>query len=725
MKQSLRLIVSSAVACGLFLSLQAAPKKTAVAIVIDAATFNATSSQVSAYADAITRHDGKNVCTVVVPQEWTPQEIRDTLRTLKDQQNLEGAVLVGDIPVPMIRHAHHLATAFKMNPGMPWNRSSIPSDRFYDDFDLEFTFLKQDEKQPQYYYYDLSPEGRQIVGCDIYTARIKPARTAGGPSFTDLVARFLEKAVQAKAESEVLDNVFHFGGHGNSSESFNARIDEDRAMYEQFGLAKRGGQVHYLNFDEDRFVRSRLKAVLADPTLDYAHLHTHGAVGAQYISKEPYTFVTGEHLENAKFFFRGRMRSAKDKEKTRRNLMETYHIPESWLAGWDDPAVSARDSVRAAAVDIVLEDLDGYQSGVKVLILDACFNGAFLHDDYIAARYAFAPGSQTLAVFGNSVNIIQDHWKNELAGVLAEGVCVGNWARQNMTLESHLFGDPTFSFSLPESKRPVLSDLDNMMTVRNDAKIQKKLWSTGIPDLQGWALKDGYLPEATVLQVLDGAASMNLRMEAFLYLIRHATAMGTLVQAISAGLDDSYELIRRMAARYAETCGDAALLKDIARHYLDPKESARVRYHLMNALGLYPFADVKEALEEQYNGIWPEKADFKGLLQRLETSYNNDCEEFASVIDPKTPEKDRAFVISAQRNRCHPDAVNPMLRVVAAEDAPQDLRIKAAEALGWYVQSFRREEIYKALLDMTPHNETVRDEVRRTLRRLEDNAFTK
>ena len=66
-----------------------------------------------------------------------------------------------------------------------------------------------------------------------------------------------------------------------------------------------------------------------------------------------------------------------------------------------------------------------------------------------------------------------------------------------------------------------------------------------------------------------------------------------------------------------------------------------------------------------------------------------------------------------------------MLRVVAAEDAPQNLRIKAAEALGWYVQSFRREEIYRALLDMTPHNEAVRDEVRRTLRRLEDNAFTK
>ena len=105
------------------------------------------------------------------------------------------------------------------------------------------------------------------------------------------------------------------------------------------------------------------------------------------------------------------------------------------------------DSIRSAAVDISLLDLDGFRSGPRLLILDACFNGAFQHEDYVAARYAFAHGSHSLAVTANSVNIIQDHWKAEMMGLLDKGVCIGNWHKQVQTLESHLFGDPTWTFS--------------------------------------------------------------------------------------------------------------------------------------------------------------------------------------------------------------------------------------------------------------------------------------
>jgi hypothetical protein len=50
-------------------------------------------------------------------------------------------------------------------------------------------------------------------------------------------------------------------------------------------------------------------------------------------------------------------------------------------------------------------------------------------------------------VKANSVNTLQDTWTNELAGLLNAGVCVGNWAKGQMTLESHLIGDATFHFS--------------------------------------------------------------------------------------------------------------------------------------------------------------------------------------------------------------------------------------------------------------------------------------
>ncbi len=677
-------------------SLQAGkkPTKVALAIVIDEATYNATAASVQRYADAVRRYNQKPVEILV--DQWTPQKVRDTLHTLWQTRQLEGAVLVGEIPIPMIRRAYHLCTAFKMNPSWPIKRSSVPSDRFYDDFDLQFNFLEQDG---DLYYFDLSPEGAQRVRCDIFTARIKPSKTDPEHSFTELIAEFLDRAAAAKAQTEPLDKVFHFGGHGNSSESLQARIDEERAYYEQFGLQEPEGQVRFVNYSDEKFPRKRLLSALADPTVDFAHLHTHGGVKAQYISKEPYTFMAGEHLEDAKEFFRGKMRDAKDKEKTAEQLKKAYGIPDSFLEGWDDPAVTARDSVRSASVDIVLEDLDGFKPGAKVILLDACFNGAFLHDDYVAARYAFGHGSRTMAVTANSVNIIQDHWKNELAGMLAAGVCVGEWARQYQTLESHLFGDPTFQFS-PTNPQGV------DMTLAKD-------------------IHDGKYTSWNCLDMLQTSPSLNVRLEAFYYLIREADSAPLLAQALRTGLDDSYEMIRRMAARYASTFGDPSLLPVIARHYLDPLEGARVRYHLTAAFAQYSYSDVLKALRDNWNGIWPEPADFDNLLARLQRSAESTERELADITRPEANAKERAQTVSGQRNACLPAAIEPMVILVKDSAAPQELRLKAAEALGWYTLSFYRQQIYDRLRGYHAEDPDVADEVRRTLRRLEDNAHTK
>ena len=209
-----------------------------VAIVADKATYAACKPSVERYAAAIGRYDGKDALVLVA--DWTPERLRDTLKYLHGRRKLEGAVLVGNIPVPMIRRAHHLCTAFKMDPKYPVKRSSVPSDRFYDDFGLQFRFINRDG---DLWYYDLMPEGAQRVRCDIYTARVKPSRKDPEHSFEDLVCEFLDRAAEAKTTRDPLDRVFHFGGHGNSSESFNARIDEERAYYEQFGLKEPSGPV--------------------------------------------------------------------------------------------------------------------------------------------------------------------------------------------------------------------------------------------------------------------------------------------------------------------------------------------------------------------------------------------------------------------------------------------------------------------------------------------------
>ena len=66
-----------------------------------------------------------------------------------------------------------------------------------------------------------------------------------------------------------------------------------------------------------------------------------------------------------------------------------------------------------------------------------------------------------------------------------------------------------------------------------------------------------------------------------------------------------------------------------------------------------------------------------------------------------------------------------MVKLVKDSSAPQDLRLKAAEALGWYTLSFYRQQVYDDLRGYRADDPAVADEVRRTLRRLEDNAHTK
>lgn len=670
-------------------------RKTSVAIVVDSSTYALTKGPVRQWRDAVERHDGKRTILMVVSDSVRPETIRESLHELYLRQSLEGAVLIGDIPVPMIRRAHHLATAFKMDPRQRWESSSIPSDRYYDDFGLEFTFLRSDGPL---YWYDLSPEGRQRVSCSIYSSRIKPSKTDPEHSFTDLIGEYLVRAAESKGrDKEVLDRAFHFGGHGNSSESFNARIDEDRAMYEQFALDSPSESVSYLNYDEDKYVRPRLLDILADPELDYAHLHTHGAVGEQYLSKEPYTFITSQHLEYAKKTFRGKMRSSRDKDKTAASLMEQYGIPSSWLDGWDDPKVSMRDSLLSAATDISLEDLDGYKPGVRLLILDACFNGAFQHDDYIAARYAFAHGSGTAVVLANSVNIIQDHWKNELAGLLSRGECVGDWVRRNMTLESHMFGDPTFAFACSKGKGD-------------------------IPDVEGLKIHEGRYSIPKVMDILRTDSRMNVRMEALMYIIRHSPDMDTVAGAIETGLCDPYELVRRMASKYAEVCGAPELLNVIAARYMDPYETSRVRFHLAGALRLYPYDEAKRALDSHKGEHWPSAEDYDTILSRLKGTWEENMEDFATITDNSGSVKSRRFVVSAQRNACNPYAVEPMLALVGDESADPYLRSVAAEALGWYTLSCKRQYIYNRCLEILPSDETVADELHRTVRRLEDNA---
>ena len=125
---------------------------TSFAIIIDKASYAKTKSAVENYRRSI-EDDGLG--TYIAIDDWdSPEKIRRLLMEwhADRRQPLEGAVFVGDIPIPMIRDAQYLTSAFKMNQKRPWQASSVPSDRYYDDFSLQFRFIKRDADRSDLFY---------------------------------------------------------------------------------------------------------------------------------------------------------------------------------------------------------------------------------------------------------------------------------------------------------------------------------------------------------------------------------------------------------------------------------------------------------------------------------------------------------------------------------------------------------------------------------------------
>jgi len=181
--------------------------KTSFAIFIDSVTFDKVYDAVIKYKNSIEKD---NLATYVFINNWkSPEEIKnEIIKLYNSKPRLEGAVFIGDIPIPMIREAQHLTSAFKLDEQRyDWKKSSVPSDRFYDDFDLKFEFIRQDTVQSLYFYYKLLPESPQRIEREIYTARIKPSPDS---LKYEKIRNYLLKVSELKNKKETLNNVLVF-----------------------------------------------------------------------------------------------------------------------------------------------------------------------------------------------------------------------------------------------------------------------------------------------------------------------------------------------------------------------------------------------------------------------------------------------------------------------------------------------------------------------------------
>ena len=81
--------------------------KTSFAIVADLTTWQKCQAEILRYRDVL---EAEQLPSYIVADRWKhPEQLREILLKLYNEQHLEGAVFIGDIPIPMIQRPTAMA----------------------------------------------------------------------------------------------------------------------------------------------------------------------------------------------------------------------------------------------------------------------------------------------------------------------------------------------------------------------------------------------------------------------------------------------------------------------------------------------------------------------------------------------------------------------------------------------------------------------------------------
>lgn len=671
--------------------------KSNFAIVVDDSTYAQAKEEIALYKRSL---EQKGLGTYIVSHHWqSPQQIRDILKKLYGQKiRLEGAVLVGHIPVAMIRDAQHLTSTFKMDQRLNWQRSSVPSDRYYDDFDLQFNFIKQDSIKKEYFYYSLDASSPQHIRMDIYTARIKPP-LGSDKDFYGAIKRYLKKAAYQAGQNEVLDRLTVYTGHGYHSESLNAWAGEQVALKEQLPqLFRVGGSAKFLNFRMETFMRFPYLNEIQDPALDMAIYHGHGSADAQLMNGYPLASNPQPSIENIRRYLRSKIQGVNGKNgdvaATKQRYQEWLDVPLSWMEDALTDSVLQADSIFNAQTDLSIADLNKVSPNARMVILDACDNGSYHLDDYIAAYYPFANG-KTILSMASSVGVIQDQWADELLGILAQGVRVGNWFKEVAYLETHLFGDPTFSFA--GSYKPELNTA--LIYSEKYAKLWGKLLEAPEADVQALALAklfglEGKGISSLLKQRYFGSDYAVVRLEALKLL--NKLGNDDYKEVLKTAINDPYELTRRLAVPMMGETGDDSYITYLVESAINNRDSERVLSRTNNVL---PFMNSDKVLAEIERQIGDDSyltdavSVKKNLKNKQLATKQKIANDYEKIGDKEKADKERLFNVRTLRAYRYHEAIPHIIALIKNDQENTVLRVQALEALSWFGQSYKKKEI--------------------------------
>ena len=666
------------------------------AIVIDSKTYEAAKDEVTAYRSSI---EADGLGAYIVYHDWKdPDEIREILRRLykASKAPLEGAVFVGNIPVPMIREAQYLTSTFKMTETIRWDRSSVPSDRFYDDFDLQFEFLKQDEDagRKNLFYYKIKPESPQYIEMDIYTARIKPP--AEDPqSGIEQIRNFLRKAVAAKQELNPLNHMIVSTAHGYNSNSTVSWAGEATAIRTSFpALFTTGHSIKFLNYRNADFLKNALLAELKREELDLAFMTGHGTADLQLMNGYPDASAPQPSMENVARYIRSKMRSAKesgrDLEEVKAGFQRSLGLNDKWFEDAFAPEKIEEDSIFNDNLDIQIRDLKNINA--RVAYINSCLTGSFQLNDYLAAHYPFSNG-RNIAAFANSVGVLQDLWGIELLGILQHGARVGHLLKKTAYLETHIMGDPTYHFQAERQAyyNRIMGDPNT------PAKEWQKLLKNGDADLQSYALTELFKtqPEAQFTHQLFGALTgspyESVRTQAYFLLRRYENT--DLNRLVRLALQDNYEYLKRKATYDIAEKGDDSLFADMLAFYVSNREMERVIYKLDWCI---PFFNHRVS-EEEIDRLLKNDPGNSDLYHKLTKKISYEKQKLskmeAGLRNENATEKEQINDLRTLRAYRYHQLAPVALEAAADHKRSAKVRVTALEALSWFGFSYHKNDI--------------------------------
>lgn len=704
---------------------------TSFAIVIDSDTYAACRLEVNAYRAALGR-DG--LAVYVISAAWTsPDEIRAELQKLYKKNSkkmpLEGVVFIGDVPYVGVQNAQHMTTAFKMNEErFPIEETAVTSDRFYDDLNLEFEFIKRDSINPLRFYYKLAESSAQTLNPSFYSGRIHYPEQMGGDKYKE-ISRYLRKVVQERRRLEKIDHLVTYAGAAYNSDCLVAWMDERLAIDEMFPqLSERNdvAQLTQLNF-RMKDAKEQLFDQIERREVDVMIFNEHGSPDKQHLDgSEPIEGFDrrAEALRDEVYYYlkREQRKENGDVAGAKEYFKEKYRLTDKFFEEFDNPTPKEKKNID----DLVLEEINELRPMPRFVIFNACYNGSFHQKGYVAGSYIFGRG-RTVVAQGNTVNVLQDRWTYEMLGLLSNGVRVGQYNRMIATLEGHIIGDPAFHF-VPNDENALRQEMVTMRLTggKHDAK-NAQYWSelkdAPNADVQSLALRQladgGKLSAEELLEKYRTCNYATTRMECLKLLSRYGGECEEFVTAVAEALYDSYELVRRNAARYASMIGAESLLDECADVMLNRPESQRVAFTLNNMWQVMPEKATENALESVIaKSGYPVQGYFDDLRKGVARMQRMQSSDVKTAFDKEAKPASRVGAIRGFRNSQYHHTAPQMVALVADENEPVEVRVAAAEALGWFNLSCRRSEIVKGLQGVSVSDKALAAEIEQTLNRL-------